>query len=354
MKLTKHQKEIISKILNKDIYDIASYLKCFNLCHIEKYDMKELEKEFIASEKGKQYKVMKDGHSRFKTTTINTTMATMPISLPNIFPRTDITDDEWEYKSAEFIPHTRHIEYEFEEHKFEFDFDTGVNVLNDFNNLIDFFTLWNYLKQESLIFEVNMPISSNDIGLFFEPITLHKNNSITVDKKYTDISKDSNFGKLINKIPIDIYDKVPTHTAIEFTNKTWHINEENLTMSREFIGKKIIPSSALYTYSKCKYKTNEEKSQFNNLVVAWIAVGISILSIFASSFFDKTPKQLNNITEQIEQIQAITNEFNTTDITEIKTSLENIESIVNSLRADENTIDAIKKELSEIKGLLID
>ena len=355
MKLNRHQKEIISKILSKDIYDIASYLNCFNLCHIEKYDMEKLEKEFLESEKGKQYKVMKDGHFRWTTTTINTTAGGLPISLPSIIPRTDITDDEWEYKKAKFVPHTKPIEYEFEEQKFTFDFDTGVNILNDFNNLIDFFTLWNYLKQESLIFEVDKQISTTDIGLFFEPTTLHKKEkvSIHIEKDYVELPKDSKVGELINKFKSDILDEVPTHTAIEFTDRTWIINEENLTMSREFIGKKFIPSSSLHIYSKCGYKTKEERAQRNNLAVAWIAVIISIISILASSLLDKPPKQLDSITEQLEEIKSITNQIENEDFQKIKTSIENIEEIVDKLDANDNTLDEIKEEIIEIKKSLL-
>lgn len=355
MKLNRHQKEIISKILSKDIYDITSYLTCFNLCHIEKYDMEKLEKEFLKFENGKQYKVMKNGHSTKKIVNKTVNAGTLPMTLPQIFPRTDISDDEWEYKKAKFIPHTKPIEYEFEDQKFTFDFDTGVNILNDFNNLIDFFTLWNYLKQESLIFEVDKQISTTDIGLFFEPTTLHKKEkvSINIEKDYVELPKDSKVGELINKFKSDILDEVPTHTAIEFTDRTWIINEENLTMSREFIGKKFIPSSSLHIYSKCGYKTKEERAQRNNLAVAWIAVIISIISILASSLLDKTPKQLDSITEQLEEIKSITNQIENEDFQKIKTSIENVEEIVDKLDADDNTLDEIKEEIIEIKKSLL-
>lgn len=355
MKLNRHQKEIISKILSKDIYDITSYLNCFNLCHIEKYDMEKLEKEFLESEKGKQYKVMKDGHSRWITTTRNITAGGLPISLPNILPRTDITDDEWEYKEAKFVPHTKPIEYEFEDQKFKFDFDAGIKIVNDFNNLVDFFTLWNYLKQESLIFEVDKQISADDIGLFFESTTLPKKekDSIIIEKDYAELPKDSKATEILKKFTTDILDKVPTHTAIEFTDRTWTINEENLTMSKEFIGKKFIPSSSLHIYSKRGYKTKEEIAQRNNLAVAWIAVIISIISILASSLLDKTPKQLDNITEQLEEIKSITNQIENEDFQKIKTSIENIEEIVDKLDADDNTLDEIKEGIIEIKKSLL-
>ncbi len=355
MKLNRHQKEIISKILSKDIYDITSYLNYFNLWHIEKYDIEKLEKEFLKSENGKQYKVMRDGHSRWTTTTRNTTVGGMPISLPNILPRTDITEDEWEYKKAKFVPHTKPIEYEFEDQKFQFNFDDGINILNDFNNLIDFFTLWDYLKQESLIFEVAKPISATEIGLFFEPTTLHKKEkgTIIIEKEYGELPKDSKLEELKNKFKSDMLDEVPTHTAIEFTDKTWKINEENLTMSKEFIGKKFIPSSSLHVFSKRGYKTKEEIAQRNNLIVAWIAVFISIISILASSLLDKTPKQLDSITEQLKEIKSLTNQIENEDVQKIKTSIENIEEMVDTLGADDNTLDEIKEEIIEIKKSLL-
>ena len=355
LKLNRHQKEIISKILSKDIYDITTYLNYFNLCHIEKYDMEKLEKEFLKSENGKQYKVMKEGHSTREvvSTTINTPLA--PMSIPQFFPRTDISDDEWEYKGAKFIPHTKPIEYEFEGQKFKFDFDDGINILNDFNNLIDFFTLWNYLKQESLIFEVDKQISADDIGLFFESTTLPKKEkgSIIIETDYAELPKDSKATEILKKFTTDIFDKVPTHTAIEFADRTWTINEENLTMSKEFIGKKFIPSSSLHIYSKRGYKTKEEIAQRNNLAVAWIAVIISIIYILASSLLDKTPKKLDSITEQLEEIKSITNQIENENIQEIKTSIENIEEVIEKFDTDESILDDIKEEIGEIKKSLL-
>ncbi len=61
MKLSRHQKEIIKKIIAGEVYDIQSYLHVFSKCHTEKYDITALRKAYESAEEGKTYKVLKEG-----------------------------------------------------------------------------------------------------------------------------------------------------------------------------------------------------------------------------------------------------------------------------------------------------
>ena len=58
---------------------------------------------------------------------------------------------------------------------------------------------------------------------------------------------------------------------------------------------------------------------------------------------DKTPKQLDSITEQLKEIKSLTNQIENEDVQKIKTSIENIEEMVDTLGADDNTLDEIKE-----------
>ena len=95
MKFTKHQKEIVKKIISGEVFDIQSYLRVFNKSHIEKYDMESLKSAFSESEEGKSYKVIKDGYSLFTNGPVQTIMGT-PYSLPQM--RTHIPEEEYELK----------------------------------------------------------------------------------------------------------------------------------------------------------------------------------------------------------------------------------------------------------------
>ena len=51
----------------------------------------------------------------------------------------------------------------------------------------------------------------------------------------------------------------------------------------------------------------------------------------------------------MEEIKSITNQIENEDFQKIKTSIENIEEIVDKLDADDNTLDEIKEGIIEIK-----
>ena len=52
---------------------------------------------------------------------------------------------------------------------FSFDFmEAGVNVADNFDDIVEFMSLWAYLRQESLILEVPRDIVADDLGILFE------------------------------------------------------------------------------------------------------------------------------------------------------------------------------------------
>ena len=54
----------------------------------------------------------------------------------------------------------------------------------------------------------------------------------------------------------------------------------------------------------------------------------------------------------MEEIKSITNQIENEDIQEIKTSIENIEEVIEKFDTDESILDDIKEEISEIKKSL--
>lgn len=230
MKLSKHQKVIIEKIINGDVFDLQSYLQVFDKCHIEKYDMVALRKSFDESEKGKEYKVIKEGYSIFTPTTTQTTFG---LPLTSNLPRLNIPENEYELKTASFIPAAPTKKYKYEDTEYELDFCTGVSIISNFDEVIDFLTLWSYLKQEALILEVNKPIDTADIGLFFEsvssqPLTAEPEINMEIDGKPIEWSN-----------ICDVLLEAPRRFAHQYSDKTWVINEEHLLMCKDFLGKKL-------------------------------------------------------------------------------------------------------------------
>lgn len=331
MKLSKHQKEIIKKIISNEVFDIKSYLQCFNKQRIEKYDLVALKKLFDKTENNKKYKVIKEGFSIYDSKNTITGIGTLSIPLP----RANIPEEEYELKPAKFIDNAPPIRYTYNSTEYEFDFIKGVNVIKNFEEVLDFLTLWNYLKQENLILEVNEPLSQDDIGMFFEPIH--------TDPSTTKIEIKSDYVAIRSPFTTDVLSETPKHFAHEYSDITWKINDSNLIMCNDFLGKKIIRTSALITFAKKNFKTNEQISQNNNFRIALIALVLSVISIIMGNvvpLFQKQPTEyMDNIVQQLSEIR-----IELEDLTEAKTADQkadkDLKKIIETLEEIEQSINA--------------
>lgn len=360
MKLNKHQKEIVKKILANEVYDTYSYLKCFKKLHIEKYDMTKLEEAFKKSENGKQYKVMKEGfHSFIKTSNTQNILGSQ-FSVPITMPRSNIPEDEWEYKDAKFNPNIIPIEYPYNDENFRFDFvKDNIEILNDFQDLIDFFALWTFLVREALVFELEKPVTATEIGLFFKSKPVNKQkNKLKITINGFDENGNEKQDTIISKIDNDYYEHgfPPSRHANEFIENTWEIDEEKLIMSKDYIGKKIIPTSSLHTYAQSRFKTFEERSQNKNLIVAWIAVVISVISVFLGNILPLTQTDTTDYIISIEQqISELNQKFDSSTIDEILEVLSSIKQELNTVELSKNqtVISEILVRIEEIEKVIL-
>ncbi len=352
MKLTNHQKEIIIEIINGKVFDITSYLITFQNYILEKYDIDELRKKFNEEESGKEYKVIKEGFSLF---TFQRVEGIVPMTLPT--PRLSIPESEYELKKAKFIEKTPKIKYEYEDNKYEYDFSKGVKVVKDFNDLIDFLSLWHYLKQECLILELDRKINKDDIGVFFEPVP---NNEKTIDKKITIKYGGKEIEPLVKHH--DVLEKAPSRFAHKYSDTTWVINEERLFMCHDFLDKKIVPTTALRTYAQKKFRTKEKRSQQINLFIAICALVISFVSVVLGNIIPlfktkNTEKYLMEINEQVKNIEIILEEekeLSSSELHNLKKIILEIEEKLSNLSNENNqSIEDIKQELLSIKESLL-
>lgn len=145
MKLSKHQKKIVDAIINGTVYDIPSYLKTFQKWHLCKYNLTRPTEKFKQEEGGKQYKVIVDREKAYIKSTIPVNMGIMGThNFENEFLKKaeDIPDEAWEYREAELIRDIKPIEIEYCGEKFSFDFmETGVNVADNFDDVVEFMSL---------------------------------------------------------------------------------------------------------------------------------------------------------------------------------------------------------------------
>ena len=103
MKLTAHERKIVSRINKGEIWDIPSYLRSFGKGRDQAYDMDAIRSKFADDENGKKYKVMKDGKSLLTTThsAMEIMGQTVYTPLPILRNESDIADDEWTLREAE-------------------------------------------------------------------------------------------------------------------------------------------------------------------------------------------------------------------------------------------------------------
>ena len=331
MKLSKHQKKIVDAIINGTVYDIPSYLKTFQKWHLCKYNLTRPTEKFKQEEGGKQYKVIVDREKAYIKSTIPMNMGIMGThNIEHEFMKKteDIPDDAWEYREAELIRDIKPIEIEYCGEKFSFDFmETGVNVADNFDDVVEFMSLWAYLRQESLVLEVPKDVTSDDIGILFElkkkapkkdkPFIIHKNN----------ISKASI--NPIERIIIDVsefYPNPPMFQLSSYIDEEWILNNEYKKTCEEYIGRKILPTEKLRVFAKQLYTTSNEWQYRIPLIISVIALIVSFLPIIQSLIPSNEPDYLGQINQQVEKI----------------------ETLIGTEASDDSDLDVIQKKLTEI------
>ena len=349
MKLSKKQKEIVSKIISCEVYDISTYLKVFHNHHTEKYDIEVLRKKYELDEADKTYKVIKKGFSLWTTSRVD---GIIPMNLPT--PRIAIPENEYEHQKAKFIKETPKIAYENDGKKYEYDFSEGVEVISNFDDLIDFLTLWNYLRQESLILELDRQISKEDIAFFFQRVPKNKD----VEKPKIKIEIDSRPFELKEGFSLDVLEKAPLRYAHDYSDITWIVNEEHLLMCHDFLDKKIVVTPALRTYAQKNFKTKEKISQQINLWIAIIALAVSVISVVIGNIMPlfqskNTDDYLVSINQQLDSIEnALTNHTDeiTANFEEIKQAIDDLEVLIQDSKNTENhqQFEEIKQQLEKI------
>ena len=341
MKLTDHQKRIVDKIIDGEVFDIPSYLKVFQKGHKQQYDPDVFRTALLKSEKGMTYFVREEDHNFY--TIVFDAAGTECDKIP--------IDDQMTYQFKEYpSEHPIGAELDMKIHpesvsfgakSFAFNFlDNAYFVADSFFAIKDFVALWSYLRREALVFEGNKPVTHDDISIFFEQVeqgihpTLkpHWDLKIDVDESQENVPiKKANFYM------------VPKKSTNNYIKNAWKLNQDYLSMCHDFIGVKMMATSELLVYRQKGYKTVEERSQRNNLVAAWVAVFISLVSVFIGNIMPLFQKADADYLEQIsQQIAALE------DRIDGDTSCQDILTELNEIHDDVTAImEALDQDPSE-------
>ena len=244
------------------------------------------------------YLTLWGGHSIHSTVSNPVTIAGINTSLPSFILRTkqQISDDEWEYKRAVFIERVPKEKFSYQDIQFQFDFcNEGVFIAENYQDIIDFITLWAYLKNQLLILEVPKPVKESEISIFFELVKRDDKKQKEEERQEWNVD---NTGLMVSKSEENDLSRVqtglassdefkaepPKKLASQYLSSEWKINEEHLKVCEEYIRKKILPTSDLRVYTTHLFKTTEELNRTTNTLIAVVALLISILS-FAWSLY---------------------------------------------------------------------
>ena len=287
MRFNKHQRDIIKAINNKEVYDIESFVKKFNLYEHFIVDKEEIKKAFDESESGKVYpvNVVKNLLDRENKRTIS-----VPAQLEYVDNKKKVTFNNCCY------------EYDLWGEK-------GFNIAIDYDEIVGFISLWEYLKRELDVFEIEKEVSKSEIELFFrknEKTISMSNNTNNYIPIVEEEPLQLNDGELQRKIGEVDYNVVKRN-AYEYVKEDIEIDNEQLKIFSAYLNKKILPTPSLTKYVSNRYQTEDEKATRLSLRIAIVSIVISIcsslFSVYATLKVDPSNNNLKIIQEKLDIIE---------------------------------------------------
>lgn len=280
MKFTKHQKETIRRIYTGDIYDISSYLKYFNLRSLIKFDKEKILNRFNSDEMPKKYYCANS----------------LKLKYSNIMPECEYISklqlgeiNPENYSAYELnLSYNSGIKHEvWEGSEYCIDFYDGVYIANCFDNILEFLVLWQFLLSEMLILEVPHSISAETLGLLYDEKTNPSFETLSTNERI----------KRINFQNFSYDDQYYLHNI-------YTLSQEHCLICKEYMNKRIYPSTKLGIFIAKRFSTYEENTQNKALFVAWLAIFVSIALTFAPFFQQKDNTNIESITEHLKDIES--------------------------------------------------
>jgi hypothetical protein len=364
MKLSKHQRRIVDEIIKGSVYDIPTYLKVFQKGHICKYDLARPYEKFKKEEGGAQYKVIIDQNKAYVKGVSSTKMefgGTMTFETKLLKKAENMPDDAWEYREAELIHDINPVAIEYGGETFRFDFmEEGVYVADDFDDVIEFMSLWTYLLQESLILEVPRDITSDDLGILFElKEKERKKVSFIVHKDKTSNSKINPVTRIVLSDD-DFYPNQPSCLLSSYMDEVWELNKEHQKNCQEYIGRKILPTAKLRVFARQFYTTVSEWRYRIPLFISIIALLISLIPFIQSLLPSKEIDHMTQISQQLVTIERLleTEQSAISNLSLIKEEISNISNALHEMdyveRDDlvsiKNTLENVSKAINEMNS----
>ena len=295
MKLTKYQKEVVKKISSGEVTDILSYMKTFNLGEYIGLDEKEIKKICREKYNGRFYKVKRGKKQEINRATWKNLEDYEEGFYKANIELSDAKGSSYHYKYGDSFANFPIYEKRY--------------VAKNFSDVINFISLWQYLRSKALIIELPRLLVKEDFSLCTDIIKPY--NYEYGDGDYDGFGNNNReqIDQLEDGAEIKLLDSVRDYK--EFIDWNFSFSDEKMEIVYSYLSKKIYPAPELGNYVQNKFTTEDEIGQRNNFRIALvgviIAIATSILSLignFASSDLKKIKQELEGIRQEISELDT--------------------------------------------------
>ena len=350
MHFTSHEKEIIKKIASGEIKDISSYLKVFNLTTFRQLNKDKIEKRLKLEENGKTYKCLKSDQSNAMFRTVNTVNSSgMPVSKVEIMPVSHKDEDYVNITaSLSFDESTYTVDLGDDSSRYTYDYFQGINITNSFSDIKTFLTIWQFLKSEGLVLEVDKEVSKENYEPFFEykPIeeTSYGRNrqkcSVSLEQSDYILTK-------IKEFKIDsIFQRIPRDSIKdyrEYIDYNFEYNKANELICSQFINKQIYGNPELDTFIRKRFRTKEQRNYMHALIPAYLSIFVSV----GIALWPQNNDDITRIQKQLNEIQSVLDNEKIPDLSKIEKELQIIIDNTALISEIDKNIDESIKDIVE-------
>jgi len=305
LKLTKNQEKIVKAIANGNITDIYTFVLFMEYGNFSVYSKSYVEEKFAKTYENKKYKCETRSfieHNKQDNILEEIDSKTCYCKPNLVF-----------YDALQTLSHCG------VSHRFSFFYP--VYITDKIDKIISFIALWQYLKEQALIIELPKSCTKDDMGLFVRPIPDN-------DKCRSHIEE--NHPSPYTYLDLNV-------SFQNFFGGKFTLDERNFEICLPYLTKTIFPVPELQTFIQKKFKTKEEINNRRNFWIALAGATIAFFTAIASiivSVVDKGyHKELNQINESLQKIEASIPENQSA--TDISDKLDGITETIKGLQ--ENT-----------------
>lgn len=271
--LNEKEKEIIRLIQRKEITDILSYIKYYNLGTEICFQESDINEKFNELFGGKEYTIR---HNRDKSIFLDKRCIIEDIDKDTSKCQPYLT---FEQCKRQKVSANENISYEYNLFK-------PIYICEDIDKILQFIAVWQYLKSERLVIELPKSCEKEDFSLFLSKEYI-KHPEITIDEEN------------LNFDSMRIF-------ADSFMDWKLTLNKTNFELCCPYLCKKIYPTLALDTFIEKNYRTKEDINESRNFIIALVSVIVAVVTSLASLFISLSghdySQELNNINTSLQNI----------------------------------------------------